>query len=397
MVEIISIVFFSYILLKIYISVMQIGYVAKEKEQEPFLLSQKDYILAGNYTISKERLNIVSAILEGGLFLFWLDFGLQYFDEVFQTDYSHLKTIYMIGTFMAITWIFNLPFEIYQKFVIDEKFGFNNSSFKLFIIDNIKSIFLSAVIGLPLIFAITYFIDNFELWWLYSFLSLFGIMIFINMIYPTLIAPMFNKMEPLKNIELEESIKKLLDKVGFQTDGIFTIDASKRDSRLNAYFGGFGKTKRVVLFDTLIEKLTTQEILAVLGHELGHFKHGDVYKNLILIGILLFSAFYFLGNIPQEFFNELGVEKRGDTLIILFFLLTPVLTMVIMPIFGLVSRHNEFEADKMGAELSGNKLFLKNALKKLVIENRAFPKSHKIFIFFYYSHPPIYERLQKLD
>ena len=397
MVEIISIVFFSYILLKIYISVMQIGYVAKEKEQEPFLLSQKNYILAGNYTISKERLNIVSAILEGGLFLFWLDFGLQYFDEVFQTDYSHLKTIYMIGTFMAITWIFNLPFEIYQKFVIDEKFGFNNSSFKLFIIDNIKSIFLSAVIGLPLIFAITYFIDNYELWWLYSFLSLFGIMIFINMIYPTLIAPMFNKMEPLKNTELEESIKKLLDKVGFQTDGIFTIDASKRDSRLNAYFGGFGKTKRVVLFDTLIEKLTTQEILAVLGHELGHFKHGDVYKNLILIGILLFSAFYFLGNIPQEFFNELGVEKRGDTLIILFFLLTPVLTMVIMPIFGLVSRHNEFEADKMGAELSGNKLFLKNALKKLVIENRAFPKSHKIFIFFYYSHPPIYERLQKLD
>ncbi len=397
MVETISIVFFSYILLKIYISVMQIGYVAKEKEQEPFLLSQKNYILAGNYTISKERLNIVSAILEGGLFLFWLDFGLQYFDEVFQTDYSHLKTIYMIGTFMAIIWIFNLPFEIYQKFVIDEKFGFNNSSFKLFIIDNIKSIFLSAVIGLPLIFAITYFIDNFELWWLYSFLSLFGIMIFINMIYPTLIAPMFNKMEPLKNIELEESIKKLLDKVGFQTDGIFTIDASKRDSRLNAYFGGFGKTKRVVLFDTLIEKLTTQEILAVLGHELGHFKHGDVYKNLILIGILLFSAFYFLGNIPQEFFNELGVEKRGDTLIILFFLLTPVLTMVIMPIFGLVSRHNEFEADKMGAELSGNKLFLKNALKKLVIENRAFPKSHKIFIFFYYSHPPIYERLQKLD
>ena len=269
--------------------------------------------------------------------------------------------------------------------------------FKLFIIDNIKSNFLSDDIGLPLIFAITYFIDNYELWWLYSFLSLFGIMIFINMIYPTLIAPMFNKMEPLKNTELEESIKKLLDKVGFQTDGIFTIDASKRDSRLNAYFGGFGKTKRVVLFDTLIEKLTTQEILAVLGHELGHFKHGDVYKNLILIGILLFSAFYFLGNIPQEFFNELGVEKRGDTLIILFFLLTPVLTMVIMPIFGLVSRHNEFEADKMGAELSGNKLFLKNALKKLVIENRAFPKSHKIFIFFYYSHPPIYERLQKLD
>ena len=203
MVETISIVFFSYILLKIYISVMQIGYVAKEKEQEPFLLSQRNYILAGNYTISKERLNIVSAIFEGGLFLFWLDFGLQYFDEVFQTDYSHLKTIYMIGTFMAITWIFNLPFEIYQKFVIDEKFGFNNSSFKLFIIDNIKSIFLSAVIGLPLIFAITYFIDNYELWWLYSFLSLFGIMIFINMIYPTLIAPIFNKMEPLKNTELE--------------------------------------------------------------------------------------------------------------------------------------------------------------------------------------------------
>jgi STE24 endopeptidase len=217
------------------------------------------------------------------------------------------------------------------------------------------------------------------------------------MLYPTLIAPIFNKIEPLQNSELENEISSLLKRVGFQSSGVFKIDASKRDSRLNAYFGGFGKSKRVVLFDTLLEKLNSQELLAVLGHELGHFKNGDIYKNLAVVGTLLFLVFYTFGNIPLQFFELLEVEKSASTIIPLLLILSPLFSIFIMPIFGYISRRNEFEADKVGSELSGNPIYLREALKKLVKENRSFPKSHPIYIFFYYSHPPISERLERLE
>jgi len=394
--SIISIVFFIYVLLKLSISVLQIDFIKQEKEQEPFLLSKDEYQTAGNYSIAKEKLSIISTILEYGLFVFWINDGLRLLDNLIVTEYESLKTLLFVFGFISINWLINFPTEFYQKFIIDEKFGFNKSTKKLFILDSFKEIFLTILIGSPIILGLTYFIENYELWWFYSFLTVFGIIIFANMLYPTVIAPIFNKMSPLENSELQEKIETLLDKVGFKSSGIFAVDASKRDSRLNAYFGGFGKTKRVVLFDTLIEKLNTPELLAVLGHELGHFKNGDVYKNLAIMGGLFFGLFYLLGNIPEQFFIELKLEQSSSLLLTLFMIFIPIATMIIMPIFGIVSRYNEFQADKMGSELSGNSIYLKEALKKLVIENRAFPKSHKIFIFFYYTHPPVSERLERL-
>ena len=396
MLSIISIVFFIYVLLKLSISVLQIDFIKQEKEQEPFLLSKDEYQTAGNYLIAKEKLSIISTILEYGLFVFWINDGLRLLDNLIVTEYESLKTLLFVFGFISINWLVNFPTEFYQKFIIDEKFGFNKSTKKLFILDSFKEIFLTILIGSPIILGLTYFIENYELWWFYSFLTVFGIIIFANMLYPTVIAPIFNKMSPLENSELQEKIETLLDKVGFKSSGIFAVDASKRDSRLNAYFGGFGKTKRVVLFDTLIEKLNTPELLAVLGHELGHFKNGDVYKNLAIMGGLFFGLFYLLGNIPEQFFIELKLEQSSSLLLTLFMIFIPIATMIIMPIFGIVSRYNEFQADKMGSELSGNSIYLKEALKKLVIENRAFPKSHKIFIFFYYTHPPVSERLERL-
>lgn len=189
-----------------------------------------------------------------------------------------------------------------------------------------------------------------------------------------------------------------MDKTGFVSSGVFVSDASKRDARLNAYFGGFGKAKRVVLFDTLIEKLTTKELLGVLGHELGHFAHGDIYKNIALVGVMLFAMFGIFGNLPESLYLEMGLSDEPYVMMILLMLFMPVLGFLMMPIMGIISRHNEYEADKMGSELGGasGAIELANALQKLVSENKSFPHSHPLYIFFHYTHPPVLERLKAL-
>ncbi|MFC2074544.1 M48 family metallopeptidase, partial [Campylobacterota bacterium] len=217
----------------------------------------------------------------------------------------------------------------------------------------------------------------------------------INMFFPTVRALFFDKVTPLEDGELKDRIEEMMAKTGFVSSGIFVSDASKRDARLNAYFGGLGKTKRVVLFDTLIEKLSAQELLAVLGHELGHFAHGDIYKNMGLMGALLFAMFALFGNLSEDLFLELGVAQNPGVVMVLFLLFMPVLGFIMMPLMGVVSRHNEFEADKTGAELGGGE-HLASALQKLVTENKSFPLSHPIYIFFHYTHPPVMERLKEL-
>jgi STE24 endopeptidase len=375
---------------------MQIGFISKEKDGEPFLLTKEKYIEAGRYSISKERVAIISTIIEYGLFVFWINDGFQILQQYIVSDDQTTKTVLFVFGFIIFNSIITFPIDVYQKFVIDQRHGFNKSTYALFLLDTLKELILTVIIGVPIVIWLAYFMETAELWWLWSFLVIFGLIIFANMLYPTLIAPLFNKMTPLKNGELKDDIENLLKRVGFQSSGVFSVDASKRDSRLNAYFGGLGKSKRVVLFDTLIEKLQPIELIAVLGHELGHFKHGDIYKNIAVMGTLLFGLFYGLGHIPDEFFAQLGMEKSSEMLIVTFMLFMPVATMVIMPIFGVISRHNEFEADRMGSELSGNPIYLKEALKKLVVENRAFPKSHPLYIFFYYTHPPVADRLEEL-
>jgi STE24 endopeptidase len=234
-----------------------------------------------------------------------------------------------------------------------------------------------------------------QLWWLWGFLFIFGVVILINMLFPTVRALFFDKLPPLADEELGKMIEELMEKTGFHSQGVFVSDASKRDARLNAYFGGLGKSKRVVLFDTLLEKLTPHELLAVLGHELGHFAHGDIYKNIALVGGMLFVMFAIFGNIPDSLYLMLGVTEQPSVVMVLFLLLMPALSFFMMPVMGMVSRHNEYEADKTGAELGG-RLYLSEALKKLVTENKSFPLSHPLYIFFYYTHPPVIERLKAL-
>jgi len=182
---------------------------------------------------------------------------------------------------------------------------------------------------------------------------------------------------------------------GMKANGVFVMDASKRDGRLNAFFGGIGKSKRVVLFDTLLEKLDHDELIAVLGHELGHFRNGDIWKNILLMSILVFLAFFILGNIPLGLYSELGVAPIAGVKIALILILFPLISFVWMPIISLFSRDHEYKADAYGSSVGGKEKLI-SALLKLVSENRSFPLSHPLFVFFYYSHPPIVQRVQKL-
>ena len=384
-----------YLLVKLYVSVMQIGFINQTKRKDAVLMLPGEFLKAGNYSVAKEKLAMVSSLIEYLLFIVWIGGGISWLESTVLVQDEALKSIIMVLGFVLISGAVTLPLDWYSKFVMDEKFGFNRSSIGLFIKDTLIATLLSIVFGALVVWGIYAIMSSFDLWWLWSFVFIFGVIILINMFFPTIRALFFDKLSPLDDEELDQKIKTLMDKTGFVSSGVFISDASKRDARLNAYFGGLGKTKRVVLFDTLLQKLTHQELLAVLGHELGHFAHGDLYKNIGLVGGMLFVMFALFGNLPESLFLELGIASSPAVVMILFLLFMPMLSFIMMPIMGIVSRHNEYEADKTGAELGG-KLFLAEALKKLVTENKSYPLSHPLYIFFYYTHPPVLERLKEL-
>ncbi len=387
-----------FVLISIYTSVMQIGYVNRAKRLKAVLLSDNDFIKAGNYSVAKEKMSISTMFVDYIVFIFWIGFGVKFLENSIYFENEALLNIAIVMSFLVINSIISLPFGYYEKFVLDEKFGFNKSTMAQWIKDTFISFVMTLIFGSLVVWGIYAIISSFALWWLWSFVFIFAVVVLINMLYPTFRAMFFDKLTPLQNEELDSQIKSLMDRTGFVSSGVFISDASKRDSRLNAYFGGFGKAKRVVLFDTLIEKLTTKELLAVLGHELGHFAHGDIYKNIALVGAMLFGMFGIFGNLPDSLYIELGFNQAPYIVMILLLLFMPVLGFLMMPIMGIVSRHNEYEADKMGSELggSGGAIELANALKKLVNENKSFPLSHPLYIFFHYTHPPVLERLKEL-
>jgi len=377
---------------------MQIGFINQLKRKEPVLLSASSFLKAGNYAVVKEKLSIVNSFVDYFMFIFWMGVGLKFLQESIEVDNEALLNIVAVMSFVIVNFIISLPFTYYEKFVLDKAFDFNKSSLALWIKDTLISFALTLILGSLVVWGIYEIVTHLTMWWLWSFAFIFAIVILINMLYPAFRAMFFDKLTPLQDEALDAEIKVLMDKTGFVSSGVFVSDASKRDARLNAYFGGFGKAKRVVLFDTLLEKLTTKELLAVLGHELGHFAHGDIYKNIALVGAMLFAMFALFGNLPESLYLEMGLSNEPYVMMILLILFMPVLGFIMMPIMGIISRHNEYEADRMGSELGGpaGGIELANALQKLVSENKSFPLSHPLYIFFHYTHPPVIERLKEL-
>ncbi len=394
MLETIIIFYSIYTFMKLYISAMQIGYINEEKRKTPVLMSADKYLIAGNYAVANGKLSMVTTFVDYLVFIWWVFAGFAWLSSMVQVEGSIMQAVVFLFGFIIVNYVIGLPFELYQKFKIDEDFGFNKMTAKMYIIDMIKTSLLFFILGGAVFALLAWIIQSYETWWIWGFVMMFTVAVLANLLAPTFMA-LFNKFSPLEEGELKEKITAMMNEAGLKSDGIFVMDASKRDSRLNAFFGGLGKSKRVVLFDTLLEKLNTKELLAVLGHELGHFSHGDIWKNIGLIGVLLFIAFYLFGHLPDALFTQMGVVPEAGVQIAMLMLLLPLVSFVFTPFMSYVSRHNEYAADEYGSQMGG-KENLVSALMKLVTENKAFPKSHPLVIFFYYTHPPVLERLKEL-
>lgn len=393
MLILISFIYFSYLIIKLYISYNEIRFVKNALFLKPQILDEKEYKKAGKYKIINEKFNTIKTFFDYALFLMWISWGLKFLEKNLIKEDSILESVTFLLIFLFINYLFTIPFDLYSTFKKDIEFTTIDK--KTYILDQVKSLGLTVIFGTVLFFTIIWIMKNLPSWWIWGFLVMFSITIFINMIYPTIIAPIFNKFTPLEDKELNSNIEKLLSRVKLKSDGVFVVDASKRDKRLNAYFGGLGNSKRVVLYDTLLNTLSVDELLAVLGHELGHFVHKDIVKNIFASGSILFIMFAIFGNLPDTFFSSLNLSNSSHMTIVMFFLLSPIILFLWMPIFGAMSRKNEYKADEYGAK-SQSKEALKSALLKLAKENSSFPLSHHLSIIFYHTHPPLVDRVKRL-
>jgi STE24 endopeptidase len=311
-----------------------------------------------------------------------------------------LLALAFFGILFIISDILNLPFSLFKTFVIEEKFGFNKTTIKTFIIDKIKGYFIGAIIGGGVISILLFLIITLgQGFWVWFWIIISILLISINMFYTSLIVPLFNKLKPLEQGELRSAIEEYSKKISFSLDNIFVIDGSKRSSKANAYFSGIGMKKKIVLYDTLISNHSKEELVAVLAHEVGHFKKKHIIKGLILsilqIGLMLFILSLFI-------FNPKMSEALGDNqlayhlnLIAFGILYTPISHVTGM-FMNAVSRKNEYEADKFAATTYNGKS-LQEALKKLSIDNLSNLTPHPAYVFVHYSHPPLVERLKALD
>ncbi|TLD84020.1 M48 family peptidase [Helicobacter sp. MIT 11-5569] len=380
---------------KLVLSMLQLGFLKQESAKEPYILEKDKFLQAANYAILREKLSIINTFLDLLLVGFWLLFGFSALENAL--DLSPLvKSVIFVLVFLGVQSLVHLPLEAYQILVIDKKFGFAKGGVKLFLADTLKSFAILFIVGGILIFAFSWIIVNVESWELYAFILGAVLIVSLNVLYPTVIAPLFNKFSPLDNVELKEAINALLARVGFKSEGVFVMDASKRDGRLNAYFAGLGKAKRVILFDTLLDKIPRDSLLAVLGHELGHFKHHDIYKMMALILGFFALLVFFVANMPEALFQSAHLEISAHASIVFLLILSAPFGFYFMLLVNFLSCKNEFNADKFGASLT-TKEALASALLVLVKENNSFPLSHPLYMRFYYSHPPLMARLLALD
>ncbi|EAI0695714.1 M48 family metallopeptidase [Campylobacter jejuni] len=371
--------------------------ILSEKDKQAQILSEKDYQNAADIAIENEKFKLFSNFYNLIINIAWIGFGFLYLKELLISSNTRFENTLFLLSFLIITSILNLPLSIYESFIKDKAHGFSNMTVKLFIKDTMKSLILTLIFGFLILYALLFCYDFFgTFWWIAAFIFAFCIIVIINLIYPTLIAPIFNKMKKLDDENLLKKISSLMKQCGFSANGVYVIDASKRDKRLNAYFGGLFKSKRVVLFDTLLKALNERELLAVLGHELGHFVHKDIIKALFNGVITMFLLFFVFANLPEFVYLESHLEGVNGGVFALLFILANIFSFLISPILNALSRKNEFAADQHGAKVT-SKEDMKNALIALARENKAFIKTSKIYAFFYLSHPSISDRIKALS
>ena len=336
------------------------------------------------------------------LLAFWFLGGFNYLDiEVRALGLNSIWTgVAFISFLSVINTVSSIPFDIYSTFVIEQKFGFNKTTYTTYIIDNIKKTILSAVIGIPLLIGILYFFENTgSLAWLYVWAFVVFVSFSIQVIAPVWIMPIFNKFTPLEDGELRDSIVGYVQNVKFAYSNIYVIDGSRRSAHSNAFFTGLGKTKRIALFDTLIEQLETNELVSVIAHEVGHSKKGHIILGMMLstlhMGIMLFLLSLMMEN--ALLFEAFFMDQTSIYASILFFamLFTP-LDLIISPLLQAISRRHEYQADKWAIDTTGHGSDLISGLKKLSAKNLANLSPHPMFVILNYSHPPLLNRIEAI-
>lgn len=361
---------------------------------------------AADYTVARTRLGIAS-MLWGGVVLigFTLLGGLQALSVSLLgvTGPGMAHQMALVVAFAIVSGLLDLPFDWYRQFVLEQRFGFNKMTPGLWIADMFKGLLVGAVIGLPLLWVILALMERSgDLWWLWAWCVWSGFQLLMMVLYPTVIAPMFNKFTPLEDAALRERIEGLMARVGFASKGLFVMDGSKRSAHGNAYFSGFGSNKRIVFFDTLLSRLDPHEIEAVLAHELGHFKLRHIVKRIVVMFALSLAFLALLGYLKNQawFYTGLGVlpmmnASNDGMALILFALVLPVFTFVLSPLSSITSRKHEFEADAFAARHTDGS-HLVSALVKMYEDNASTLTPDPLYSSFYDSHPPASVRVKHL-
>ena len=401
--------------LKFWLASRQIRHVARHRstvpppfaERIPLAAHQK----AADYTIAKGRLGLLEMALSAAVLLGWTLLG--GLDALNQLLLGALgggmwQQLALLAAFAVISGLIDLPLSLYQTFVVEERFGFNKMTWRLWLADAAKGLLVGAAIGLPVAALILWLMGaTGPLWWLWAWGFWMGFNLLLMVIYPTFIAPLFNKFQPLEDESLKARVTALMQRCGFSAKGLFVMDGSRRSAHANAYFTGFGAAKRVVFYDTLLRQLAPGEVEAVLAHELGHFKHRHIVQRGVMRVAFSLAGFALLGWLSTRgwFYTGLGVipnlsldgSAPNDALALLLFMLAaPVFTFFISPLFSQLSRRHEFQADAYAvAQASGADL--SSALLKLYEDNASTLTPDPVYVKFYYSHPPATERLARMQ
>lgn len=355
-----------------------------------------------DYNIEHTKFDFVSSVFNNIVFLFFIFILLNIFNSwVVSLNLSFILSGLVFFFLLALAeTVISMPFSLYSTFRIENRYGFNTMTFKLWITDTVKSVFISAVLMALIISAGLFLVlKSPDLWWLWVWLFFLVFGIFMMYVSPYVIEPLFHKFTPIDDEELEDGIRDIMAKAGIKVSRIFRVDASKRTRHTNAYFTGIGKVKRIVLYDTLIEKMSRDEILSILAHEAGHWKKKHLLKHIITTEAIAFIAIYIAYNILQsDFLIRLFHIQEGSffaKLVVLGFI-GSIVSVPFGPLFHYFSRRHENEADRYSYELTGNPGSMISALVKLSKDNLSNLHPHPLYALFHYSHPPVLERIRRI-
>lgn len=403
-------------LLRVWLISRQVRHVAQHRAAVPAAFAHRISLTAhqkaADYTLAKAKVSLIDITLSAAVLLCWTLLGGLNWLNSWLLEFINpglWQQLALLACFAVISSLIELPLSLYQTFKLEQRFGFNQMTLGLWLGDLLKSTLVGATIGLPLAALILWLMGSTgPLWWLWAWGAWTAFNLLLMWIFPSFIAPLFNKFEPLADEGLKARVTRLMERCGFAAKGLFVMDGSRRSAHANAYFTGFGNSKRVVFFDTLLKQLSPDEVEAVLAHELGHFKHKHITKRMVLMFGASLLGFGLLGWLSQQpwFYSGLGVNimqskylgvpaENNALALLLFLLAVPVFSFFITPLMSAQSRRDEFEADAYAMQQADGAQ-LASALLKLYEDNASTLTPDPWYVSFYYSHPPAVDRLARM-